>query len=240
MKSFLAILLACVAVHTTSAQETNIESTVEGSKMNFEAPIFGVKHRDVKNTWNLVAINEVVIGLNYMLDTPEGMKPYGLYGTISLTELQYRPGKGGDVFSAAISYSYCLNYLDKDKAYSSDASIIDKPESWAKSRRSLRSDWIFGITAGYTREFKNIKTGIYVNPGFGVTDLTNYYKLKDYPNISRRDFISKEYNGFRMSFKTGIWYDCAGVVFEYEPVFGRNSGPIKRYEAFKIGFSIKF
>lgn len=241
MKKCIAILAVALAGVSAFAQEVpDTVSTVVGNKMNFEAPLFGVKNRDEIKTWTLITLDDVSIGANYLIDSPAGMKSWGYFATTPFLGIRYRPWRDGNLFSASAYLFVAENFLDKGLAFSDGREIMAKPEEWIKAMNSYRMDFSTNMQIGYTKELRDFKAGIYVIPGIGWTNYTNRYRLKEHPDIVRNDNLTINEPFFRTSFKVGVWYNDAGITIEYEPIIGSRTSPVPKYAALRIGLSCKY
>ena len=236
-KTFLT-LLAVLSLLSAYGQAPDTTSTVVGSKLNFELPLFNITQQDVIPRWSIVAFDEISGGWNYMPGVPGAMKPSGLYGDMSLIALRYRPWKDGNLFTMGLLCSLSVNRLKKDWSFADGGALISTPAHWEKAR-STYAEQSIGLQTGYVREFGDWKAGVFAVPSLAMTQLRNEYSIQGIPGLRRQDNMDTAY-GFRMGFKAGIWYQNCGISVGYRPTFGKNNGPVPQYNAFQLGISVRY
>lgn len=238
MKKVLSIVSAALVAITAAAQSPDTTSTVVGRKLNFEAPILGLTKRDLKPVWSVVALDEVSIGLNYLMGAPGDIKPSGLYADMSELALRYRPWRDGNVFSVGLLGGIDTNRLLNGFSFAQDGSIKPTTGNW-ENAKSYYSDFHMGLQIGYVKEYGDWKVGAFVVPAFGFTQLRNHYTVKGIPGINHVSNMETNY-GFRLGFKAGVWYQDIGVSVGYKPALGNSSATVPLYNSFQVGISVRY
>ena len=129
---------------------TTLSAAAQNQKLNFEAPLFGVTHKNVKPAWSVVALSSVEIGASYAFDVPDAMTPLGYYAEATLLELQARPWRNGNLFSVGVTLSTDRHYLKKNQfAFGDDGSMVQLPPMV-----NCSSEW-FLETETYTTQNHN-------------------------------------------------------------------------------------
>ena len=201
MKRILLLAVAIIACQTVNAQNPGIRSDIMLDKLNFEAPLFGVTKKNVKPKWSVVAFGEVSAGFSYRFNVPEQIHPDGSYADVSLLELRYRPMRTGNLLSFG----------------------------WHVAR-AIAAERVTSLTFGYTREFGDWKTGLFISPGVGHGILQNRYRAGvpvydpetgEYVLDSRYMGLVGSYRhrdnmhlhlGLRLGVSAGIWYRSFGLT----------------------------
>ena len=230
---------------------TTLSAAAQNQKLNFEAPLFGVTHKNVKPAWSVVALSSVEIGASYAFDVPDAMTPLGYYAEATLLELQARPWRNGNLFSVGVTLSTDRHYLKKNQfAFGDDGSMVQLPPM--ANCLSMSIERAVSLQLGYVHEFGDWKVGVAVLPGIGLTTERNSYSTVISPATDVLHFRNPYHRapyfqdnasgnlGFRLGIKAGVWYRNLGVSVSYYPAgLGPNSFA-KRHDMVKVGLSYKF
>ena len=242
MKKVILMFAAALTTLSAVAQET---------KLNFEAPLFGVTKKNVKPAWSVVALSNVEIGASYAFNVPEAMTPLGHYAEATLLELQTRPWRNGNLFSFGLTFSTDRHYLKQDQfAFGDDGSFVQLPPM--SSCLSMSIERAVSLQLGYVHEFGDWKVGVAVLPGIGLTTERNSYATVISPATDVLRFRNPYHRapyfqdnasgnlGFRLAIKAGVWYKNIGLSFGYYPAGLGPTSFSKRYDMFKVGLSYKY
>ena len=242
MKKILTMIAAALVLFSAAAQET---------KLNFEAPLFGVAKKNVKPAWSVVALSGVEVGTSYAFGVPEAMHPFGCYAEATLLELQARPWRNGNLFSIGATLSTDRHYLKQDQfAFGDDGSLVSLP--YMANCLSMSIEGAVSLQLGYVHEFGKWKTGISLLPGIGLTTQRNSYGggigpvsdvLRFRDGYHRAPYFQDNASGnlgFRLAVKAGVWYKNIGLSCGYYPASLGPTSFSKRYDMIKFGLSYKY
>ena len=237
MKKFAISMMALLAVVSAAAQTSEVSSTVKEGKLNFEAPLFGVRVKEVKPLFSVTSFAGFKIGVGFRKDVPERMNGRGFYGSCDLVELRYRPWRDDNLFSAGITFSGESYKVRPGYMFDRSGNIVDAPGN-IRELKSCASEVLWGLNLGYTRQWGRFKTGLFVTPALGYTLYRNRGTLKD-TSIRLNEQLEGN-QGFRLSVGAGVWYSLLGVIVEYS--FG-NVGPcadLPRYDRLAVSMLIRY
>lgn len=234
-----------------AAALTTLSAVAQETKLNFEAPLFGVTRKNVKPAWSVIALSGVEFGASYAFGVPEAMQPLGYYAEATLLELQARPWRNENLFSLGINLSTDRHYLKKNQfAYGDDGSLVPLP--FMASCLSMSIEKAVSLHLGYVRELGNWKAGISLLPGIGLTTERNSYGMGIGPVSDVLRFRDPHHRapyfqdnasgnlGLRLAVKAGVWYRNFGLSFGYYPAGIGPESFSKRYDMFKVGLSYKY
>lgn len=229
MKRVLLLLVAIIACQTVNAQNPGIRSDIMLDKLNFEAPLFGVTKKNVKPKWSVVAFGEVSAGFSYRFNVPEQIHPDGGYAEVSLLEMRYRPMRNGNLLSFGVAVSMDAHPARKTNFFGMDGQFTTITPGWHVAR-AIAAERVTSLTFGYTREFGDWKTGLFISPGVGHGILQNRYRAGvpvydpetgEYVLDSRYMGLVGSYRhrdnmhlhlGLRLGVSAGIWYRSFGLT----------------------------
>ena len=236
---------------TLSAALTVFSAAARNQKLNFEAPLFGVTHKNVKPAWSVVALSGVEIGASYAIGVPDAMTPLGYSAEATLLELQARPWRNGNLFSAGVTFSTDRHYLKQDQfAFGDDGSLVPLPPM--ANCLSMSIERAVSLQLGYVHEFGDWKVGLFLLPGIGLTTERNSYSTVISPDSDVLRFRDPYHRapyfqdnasgnlGFRLGIKAGVWYRNVGLSVGYYPAGVGPTSFAKRYDMVKVGLSIRY
>ena len=262
MKKVFLTVVTALMVLGAAAQNADTTSTVNGEKLNFEAPLFGLTQRNVMQKWSVVAFTGVYGGYSCRFNVPSQMNVSGCFSEVDLIELRYRPWHDGNVFSWGFSTSVERHALEKGFAFDSHGAVIPVPESWLDNK-SVSIEQAFSLDIGYTHEWGDWKAGIFLSPGYGTSICGNSYRPGNaipasgmwygstpgegdeviyYSDKADRMNANLSGNyGFRLGGKAGIWYNDIGITVGYN--FSKGIGPSSswnRYDGAHVGITVRY
>ena len=225
MKKVITMAAAVLMVVSAAAQNT---------KLNFEAPLFGVTKKNVKPALSVVVFSEVSGGYSHRLNAPAEVRPSGHFMELNLVELRYRPWRNGNLFSWGLSYSMDFQPVLKGTMFSESGDFIPKPERWLSARATV-AEQVTSLKIGYTREFGDWRASLFVSPGIGygirhnqytlgtpfpkngtafepITEDTEVIYLPGFRAWDSRSENSYGNQGFRLGIQAGLWYRSFGLT----------------------------
>lgn len=237
MKKLAISMMALLAAVSAAAQTPEVSSTVNGAKLNFEAPLFGIRVKEAKPLFSMTSFAGFKAGVGIRFDAPGEMNDRAFYGSCDLIEFRFRPWRDGNLFSVGMTFTgegYKLKpgyYLDRSGGISeAPADLVDL--------KSYSAEFIYGLNLGYTREWGSFKTGIFVTPGFGCSLHRNLGTVKSSSLVLNEQLEGNR--GFRLSVGAGVWYEALGVIAEYN--FGKVGphGELPRYDRLSISLLVRY
>lgn len=229
-----AMILSIVPVAAESVRDT--ASTVVGNKLNFEAPVFGVALKNLKPEWSVVTLGEALMGVSVAFDSPEQLKPAGLYAELSLFDFRWRPWRNSHVFSLGFGCVSDTKWVSSGLCYGERCSFMPVPEGWSKAT-SCMSEIYMSFPLAYLYEAADWKFSATIVPHLGTTVLQNRYIAED--SILHTDNMSDNF-GFRLGFKAGVWYKDYGLAVMYRMKSPHSSANIPYYGTFAVAISIRY
>lgn len=208
MKKTLSTILAAAAVFSAAAQSPVASSNVNGRKLNFEAPLFGLTVKNVKPTWSLVAFPEADLGYSHALNVPKqyayaegttvtgetvsytqseiGLRPGGLRGDLSLLELRLRPWRDGNLFFWGLNLGIETHWL-RDRCLF-DKNNLPVRAAYTGIARGSYSERFISLAVGYSREYGDWSFGVQLLPGWGYSLYRNAYRTYQ-PLLASEDLV---------------------------------------------------
>lgn len=243
MKRFLLAVAAALVVMSASAQD----------KLNFEAPLFGVTKKNVKPKWSVVAFGEVGGGYSYRFNLPAQIHGNGGFAELNLVELRYRPWRNGNMLSLGLSGCLDAHVATKTTYFGKDGQFTAPTPGWLAAR-AIAAERVISLNLGYTREFGDWRTGLFLSPGVGHGILQNRYWAgvpeydPEYGDTAlssiNMGFVGSYRhrenmympNGLRLGISAGIWYRSVGLMvgWHYRSVLPGNQNVIH------AGISIRY
>ena len=233
MRYLITIFLVLASAAAVSARDTT--STVTGSKLNFEAPVFGVTLKNLKPQWSVVTLGEAAIGVSRALQSPSELKPVGFYAELSLLDFRYRPWRDSNVFSIGFAAGADMRWTDSGLRYEGYG-FAPVPTDWSKASSSMNEIYMM-FPLAFLREAGDWKFSVAVVPHLGCTVLSNTYITDD--GARHADNVSDRF-GFRLGFRAAIWYKDAGIAVQYRLKSPHPSLPFPYYDTMTISFSLRY
>lgn len=219
MKKVLIALITVMSALPVVAQD----------KLNFEAPLFGVTKKNVKPKWSVVAFGEVSGGYSYRFNLPSQIHPSGAFADLNMIEWRYRPGRNANLLSLGLSVSLDAHQATKTTFFGMDGQFTTITPGWLAAR-AIAAERVISLNFGYTREFGDWKTSVFLSPGVGHGILQNRYRA-GVPVVDsktgetvlsstitglvgsyrHRDNMYMG-NGVRLGVSAGIWYRAVGLT----------------------------
>ena len=81
MKKLAISMMALLAAVSAAAQTPEVSSTVNGAKLNFEAPLFGIRVKEAKPLFSMTSFAGFKAGVGIRLDAPGEMNDRAFYGS---------------------------------------------------------------------------------------------------------------------------------------------------------------
>ena len=226
MKRIVLTLSVLLAVLPAMAQSLDTVSTVIGRKLNFEAPLFGVKVNTLPK-WSLVFLGDVSIGYSHAFNVPEayheltwtleagktrseyvpiGLSSSGIYVDLSVLELRYRPWKNGNMFTCGFTISTDSRDLQAQALFNRNHKpAFTTAYNGAGRAKGTYSEQAYSISLGFVHEKGDWSFGFNLLPGIGFSEYRNLYYNNNntQPFIITGDNIKLSYNGG----KTDVFID---------------------------------